>query len=359
MSIPTTAPTAPEGSRESRADRRRRGTDSRTRGDRRFTLALVAPAVLVVAALFAYPIGYAVWLSTHQWNDKISPRHPYIGVRNYTTLFESGEFWDAMGRTAFFSVITVIGGVALALGLAILLNQDFKGRTLARVLLLVPWAVPPVVNGIMWRLIFDGDNGIANTILRNLGIIDENVQWLADPDTAMNVLIFAEMWKLLPFLTLLLMASLQNIPRNLYRAAGVDGANAWKRFLHITLPGVKGALMFALIVQSMWSIKVFDTIYVLTGGSGGPAGGTTTINFLGYLTTFSNLDRGYGAAIAVVIMVLVILTTLFWILLLGRPAGGPSRWRRKPGATADVTPSLKEPGRDELAQPAGVAGESQ
>jgi multiple sugar transport system permease protein len=129
------------------------------------------------------------------------------------------------------------------------------------------------------------------------------------------------MWKLLPFLCLLMIAGLQGIPANVYKAARIDGANGWKQFLHITVPNLRGPIMFALIVQSMWSLKVFDTIYVLTGGSGGPAGGTTTINFLAYLTTFSNLDRGYGAALAISAMVLVFVITLMWIALLGRRSG--------------------------------------
>ena len=205
----------------------------------------------------------------------------------------------------------------LAICIAILLNRKFHGRTIARVLLLVPWAVPPVVNGIMWKLIFHGSIGIANTILKDLGIIKVNVQWLSDPTAAMNILVFAETWKLLPFLCLLMLAALQGIPQSLYRAAAIDGAGAWNTFWRITLPNIRGPLMFALIVQSMWSLKVFDTIYVLTGGSGGPAGGTTTINFLAYLVNFSNLDRGYGSAMAAGIMILVLVVAAFWILVFG------------------------------------------
>jgi multiple sugar transport system permease protein len=290
------------------------------RADRRFRFLLIAPAVLAVGALLLYPISYAGWLSTHRWNDKISSVHPYVGINNYLRLAADPDFQDALKRTAYFSAITVLLGVAIAIGLAVLLTQEFRGRTVARVLLLVPWAVPPVVNGIMWHLIFDGDTGIANTVLRGLGLISDNTQWLSSPQLALNVLIFAEMWKLLPFLTLLLIAALQNVPGNLYRAASIDGAGALRRFAFITLPSIRTAIMFCLIVQSMWSLKVFDTIYVLTGGSGGPAGGTTTITFLDYLTTFSNLDRGYGASMAIAIMAMVLVTTAFWLLLFRGPS---------------------------------------
>jgi multiple sugar transport system permease protein len=287
--------------------------------DRRFTIILIVPAVLVTALLLGYPMGYAVYLSTLRWNDKISPEHPFIGLENYRDLWTDQQFTDALNRTVYFSVATVFLGVAAALGIALLLNQEFPGRTIARVLLLVPWAVPPVVNGIMWKLIFDGEIGVLNYILRSLGLVDQNVQWLANPTYTMNVLIFAEIWKLLPFLCLIFLASLQSLPGNIMRAARIDGAGPWRRFIEIVLPHLKPTLMFAFIIQSMWSLKVFDTIYVLTGGSGGPAGATTTINFQAYLTTFSNLDRGYGAAMAVVIMLIVLIVAALWILLFNLP----------------------------------------
>ena len=312
---------------------RRRGPQER--GDSRFLWLLLGPSVAVVALLFAYPIGYAGWLSLLDWNDKISPEHPFVGADNYVRLAQDAEFRAALERTLYFSALTVLVGVALAVGLAVLLTQEFRGRTLARVLLLVPWAVPPVVNGIMWKLIVDGDVGILNALLRRAGIIDTNIQWLADPTSALQVLVVAEIWKLLPFITLLLMAAMQGIPATLYRAAAVDGAGAWRRFLHVTLPGIRTALMVVLIVQTMWSLKVFDTVFVLTGGSGGPAGGTTTINFFGYLTTFSNLDRGYGAAVAVVVMLLVVVSTCVWLLLLGRPPRSRRRVRTAPAAAGE------------------------
>ncbi|MCY0906268.1 carbohydrate ABC transporter permease [Arthrobacter sp. H14-L1] len=293
--------------------------------DLRFGLMLTAPSVIIILMLLGYPMGYAIFMSFHQWNDKLGADHQFIGLNNYGQLITDPAVWAAMERTAYFSVITVVGGVALAVIIAILLNRKFRGRTLARVLLLVPWAVPPVVNGIMWKLIFDGSVGIVNTILRSLGLIKENIQWLADPTAAMNILIFAETWKLLPFLCLLMLAALQGIPESIYRAAAIDGADAWNTFWRITLPNIRGPLMFALIVQSMWSLKVFDTIYVLSGGSGGPVSGTTTINFLDYITTFSNLDRGYGSAMAVGIMLLVLIVSAFWIFVFG----GFSRKRRE------------------------------
>lgn len=295
--------------------------DVRRRRDLRFVLGMAAPTVVIVVLLLGYPMGYAAYMSGFSWNDKLGTVHPFVGLQNYADLLSDEQVHGALSRTLYFAAFTVLGGVGLAVLIAVLLNRPFRGRTAVRVLLLVPWAVPPVVNGIMWKLIFDGSSGIANTVLMGLGITDTRVQWLADPGLTMNVLIFAEMWKLLPFLCLLMIAGLQGIPASIYKAARIDGAGPWQQFLHLTVPNLRGPIMFALIVQSMWSLKVFDTIYVLTGGSGGPAEGTTTINFLAYLTTFSNLDRGYGAALAISAMVLVFAVTLLWIGLLGRRSG--------------------------------------
>lgn len=296
----------------------RRSSTAEERKDRRFAVLAAGPAVLTIAALFVYPMFYAVLLSMYQLNDKMPDAAGFVGLGNFAMLATDPKFLNALARTFVFCVFTVFGGVAFAIATAVLLNVTFKGRTITRVLLLVPWAVPPVVNGIMWKLIFDGSYGAVNYLLMSLGLIDQRVQWLATPNLAMGVLIVAELWKLTPFLTLMALASMQAIPSNMYRAAAIDGANAWRRFWRLTLPNMRGTIMFLLIVQSMWSIKVFDSIYVLTGGSGGPAEATTTVNFLAYLTTFSYLDRGYGAAMSLAIMALVCVVAVFWVLVLGR-----------------------------------------
>lgn len=281
-------------------------------------VAATTPAVVTIAALFLYPMLYAVLLSMYRLNDKIPDATAFVGLENYVDLFLDPKFQAALLRTFVFCIFTVFGGVALAIAMAVLLTVNFKGQRMARVLLLVPWAVPPVVNGIMWKLIFDGSYGVANYVLMGLGLTAERIQWLATPRLALGVLIVAEVWKLTPFLALMALASMQSIPATMYRAATIDGANGWQRFWRMTLPNLRGTIMFLLIVQSMWSIKVFDSIYVLSGGSGGPAEATTTVNFLAYLTTFSYLDRGYGAAMSLAIMALVCLVAVFWVVVLGR-----------------------------------------
>lgn len=298
---------------------RRRGRSTEA-GDRRFGLILALPSFAVVVLLFAYPVGYAGWLSLHDVLQTRPNSRPFVGLNNYSDQLGGAEFWAAAGRTAYFTVLTVGLGVLLALGLGVLLTREFRGRTLARTLLLVPWAIPPVVNGLMWKFIYDANYGVANAVVRGLGLSDEDVAWLGTQQSALNAVVFAELWKLLPFLTLLLIAALQNVPRSLYKAAAIDGASPWRQFLHITLPGIRYPLMLTLIVQTLWSVKVFDSVYVLT--QGGPANGTTMLNYWGYLQTFSFLNIGYGAATAIIVMLLILTATLIYIRLLSRPEGG-------------------------------------
>jgi multiple sugar transport system permease protein len=218
-----------------------RGTKNRflSRGraespDSRFALWLVVPSTAIITGLLGYPILYAAWLSLHDFKLSRPQSQPFVGLTNFVQMARDPEFLAALGRTTYFTVLTVGLGVLMALGLALLLAQEFRGSAFARTLLLVPWAVPPVVNGIMWRWIYDGNYGALNWILLKLGVISEAKLWLGTPESALNAVVFAELWKLLPFITLIILASLQGIPRNLYRAARVDGANAWQRFTHIT-----------------------------------------------------------------------------------------------------------------------------
>lgn len=290
---------------------------ARTRGELaegRFALWLIAPSVALIIGLLAYPILYAAWLALHDYNLARPLSQPFVGLSNFVQMISNPEFLAALGRTAYFTVVTVGVGVLLALALALLLAREFRGQTLARVLLLIPWAVPPVVNGIMWRWIYDGNYGALNWILMEFGAISKPKFWLGTPESALNAIIFAEMWKLLPFITLILLAALQTIPRNLYRAARVDGANAWYSFVHITLPSIRNAVILVLILQTMWSIKVFDVIYVLT--KGGPANGTTTLFYYGYLETFKFLNVGYGSAVSFTTMMIVLVLTIGYVTML-------------------------------------------
>jgi multiple sugar transport system permease protein len=205
----------------------------------------------------------------------------------------------------------VVAVIILALLVALMLNHALGRSAFFRVVLLVPWALAPVANAVLWKWIYNANYGILNQALLGLGLIDKNIIWLGSPWLALNMILLADIWKAVPFIALLMLAGLQNIPAYLYKAARLDGANAWQQFVHVTLPGIKTTLVISIVLQSIWALKVFDLIYVLTKGS--PADSTVLLNYLSWRETFSNLDVGYGAAIANVLFVLMFMLALVYI----------------------------------------------
>lgn len=281
---------------------------------KRFRMGLwfTAPAIIVLLTVLAYPIIASFVLSfqrirfagqglTYQFN----------GLNNYAELLRNQLFRASLFRSIYFTFIEVIAVLILALLVALMLNHPLGRHAFFRVVLLVPWALAPVANAVLWKWIYNANYGILNTILLSLGIVDKNVVWLGSPWLALNMILLADIWKSVPFISLLLLAGLQNIPPYLYKAARLDGANTWQQIAHVTLPGIKTSLVISIVLQSIWALKVFDLIYVLTHGS--PADSTVLLNYLSWRETFSNLDIGYGAAIANVLFVLMFLLALAYI----------------------------------------------
>jgi len=271
-----------------------------------------APAVIVLLTVLAYPI-LASWvlsfLRVYFAGQGLSFR--FYGLTNYTELLTNQLFREALLRSIYFTLVEVIVVTFLALTVALLLNHPLGRHAFFRVVLLVPWALAPVANAVLWKWIYNANYGILNQALIGLGIIDRNIIWLGSPVLALNMILLADIWKAVPFIALLLLAGLQNIPSHLYKAARLDGANAWQQFQHVTLPGLKTTLIISIVLQSIWALKVFDLIYVLTKGS--PADSTVLLNYLSWRVTFSNLDVGYGAAIANVLFVLMFILSLVYI----------------------------------------------
>jgi len=281
---------------------------------KRFKLGLwfTAPALIVLLTVLAYPIVASFVLSfqrirfagqglTHQFN----------GFNNYIELLKNQTFREALLRSIYFTLTEVITVLLLALIVALLLNHPLGRHAFFRVVLLVPWALAPVANAVLWKWIYNANYGILNYILISLGLVKENVIWLGKPWLALNMILLADVWKAVPFIALLLLAGLQNVPNYLYRAARLDGANTWQQFVYVTLPGIKTTLVISTVLQSIWALKVFDLIYVLTKGS--PADSTVLLNYLSWRETFSNLDIGYGAAIANVLFVMMFMLSLVYI----------------------------------------------
>lgn len=281
------------------------------------------PSLAVLALIMAYPIGRTLVMSFQSVRLKGGAiESEWVGFDNFLRLFGDRTFMTSLRGTLYFSSMEVVLVVLLSLGAALLLNHRLARAPVFRIMLLVPWALAPVANAVLWQWILNPNYGALNFLLKSVGLIDRNIVWLATPAGALNALLVVDVWKSMPFITLLLLAAVQRVPAQLYRAAYLDGANAFNRFLHVTLPQIRGTLIIATVLQAIWSLRIFDLIYVLTRG--GPADATALLNFLAYRTTFSFLELGYGAAIADIVFIASLAFALI-IMALMRPNGGGAR----------------------------------
>ena len=282
---------------------------------RRTGVFLVIPALVVMAAVILYPIARSIVLSFQK--AKLSAGEigtTWAGGENYRRISEDETFTLALRNSAFFTVSEVLLVLAIALGVALLLNTRFGRNPIYTTILLVPWVIAPVANAVLWKWILHANYGALNALLTALGITHRYVNWLGTPGLALRMLLLADVWKSVPFIALIVLAGLQNIPAALYKAAKLDGANAWQRFRYVTLPGLRTPLALAVVLQTIWSFKVFDLIFVLT--KAGPADATLLLNFLAYRVSFNFLDFGYGAAIANIIFLIMFALALIFIKLL-------------------------------------------
>lgn len=275
---------------------------------------LNSPAILLLLGLVLYPIVYSFWLSLHAYNLRQPNRVRFIGLDNYATVLASDQFWSAAGNTAMFCVASITLTVVLGTLLALLLNEAFPGRGILRAVMLLPWAIPPVVNGLIWQWMLDGQHGLINALLLGAGVISEPQAWLSSAATAMPALVLAQVWNHVPFVAVVMLAALQTVPEELYDSARLEGAGLWQRFRHVTLPWLSHALLLVLVTQTMVALRTFDIIYVLTGG--GPGSATTVIAWLTYVTTFNMTDFGRGNAYAYIIALVTLALSLLYIRLL-------------------------------------------
>lgn len=279
-----------------------------------FAFLLNSPALIVIILLAGYPIIYSAWISLHKFNLKRPLIFEFIGFGNYQRILESTEFWAALWITVQFTVLAVALSVLIGLGFALLLNRQFPGCGLVRTLVLIPWAIPPVVNGLMWQWIYDSKVGALNGLLVSLGLIADYRGWLSTPTSALIALVWADVWNIVPLAVILLLAALQRIPTELYDAARVDGAGSIQSFRYVTIPWLSQALLVVLILQTMSAIRTFDVIYVLTAG--GPGTATTTLTWKTFLTTFDSLDFGLGNAYAYTVSLITLVLAIFYFRIL-------------------------------------------
>lgn len=289
--------------------------------DPRVGWAYVAPALTVILLVGLFPLAWTVWESLHR-HDLRMPwlGRPFVGVANYVAIAADARFWAALGHTAFFAVASISLELVLGLFLALALNESFRGRGVVRAAVLVPWAIPTVVAALLWRFMFESQTGIANAVLVGTGVLDQPIVWFVRTATAWVPVILADVWKTTPFVALLLLAGLQNIDRSLYEAAATDGASAWWQLRHITLPLLAPAMLVVLIFRTLDAFRVFDLVYVLTGG--GPGTSTEPIAVYAFNALLQNLEFGYGAALSVVIFLVTFGLALLCIKGFGAAVGG-------------------------------------
>jgi len=285
--------------------------------DARTAWLLVIPSLLVILGVTLWPIIYTFILSFFKAPTGLNQVRTFVGLGNYIEMVKDQIFWETIGRTMHFTVVSV--GLELVLGLAVaqLIHSHPIGWRFLRFSLIIPWAVPTIVNGAMWRWIYSADFGALNGILMQLGLIKHYVPWLTLPNMAMNLVILADVWHMMPFVALILQAALATIPEELDEAAAVDGANAWQRFWRIRLPLLRPAILIALIARTVDAFRVFDIVYIIT--SAGPANKTLTITYLTYLNSFPYGKQGIGAALSFLISIFTIIMALIFIRFLYHP----------------------------------------
>jgi multiple sugar transport system permease protein len=285
--------------------------------DRQLGALFVAPSLLVMALLIGWPILYAFFLSFQNLTvagGQVS--YEFTGLSNYLRFLDDARLRQTIGQTLIYTTLRVGGTLLIGLSLAMLLHQVFWGVGLLKRLFLIPWALSYVVNALVWGWIFHGNFGALNAILLALGVIDQYHVWLAEPTTAMLAIVFADIWKAVPFAALMILAALQGVPRDLEDAAKVDGAGPWARFRFIILAWIRPVLLVLLVMETMWAFKAFDLIWVLT--KGGPLDTTMVLNVYAYQQTFVFFNFGYGASVAYLITVLILgLTVLYFVALRG------------------------------------------
>jgi multiple sugar transport system permease protein len=279
---------------------------------------LMLPLLIVMIAVIGWPLIDTVRLS---FTDAklVGTQGSFVGLDNYVKILSGTNFQRALVTTFWFAVLSVALEMVIGVLAALLLNQQFYGRSVLRALMILPWALPTVVNATLWRLIYNPEYGALNAALLQMGLIDAYRSWLGEPNTALASLILADCWKNFPLVALIALAALQAVPRDITAASMVDGAGAWSRFRFVIMHYLAGPLMVALVLRTIEAFKVFDIIWVMTRG--GPANSTRTLSILVYQEAFSFQRAGSGASLALIVTLLVTVLAVAYAALIRKSAG--------------------------------------
>jgi multiple sugar transport system permease protein len=288
--------------------RRRRFSKRRARAGRLF----VAPNLTAVAVFMLFPLGFSLYMSVQNW-DLFRPAK-FVGLANYRSLFADDPLFEiALRNTVVYTVGTVVPTVLISLAVAGVLNRKAKGINIFRTIIFLPLAVSSVVMAVVWQFVFNTNNGLLNIMLGWIGL--GPVPWLNDPKWAMLSLCTVSVWRSVPFATVILLAAMQGVPDNLYEAAKLDGAGEVRQFVSITVPLIRAAVSFVVVISIIHAFQAFDLVYVLTGGNGGPETATYVLGIMLFQHAFSFLEFGYASALAWVIFAILLVLTVVQLRL--------------------------------------------
>ena len=269
-----------------------------------FPYTLVTPALAVTILIIFFPIIQTATMSLFHYVIWKPKDNRFIGLGNYLQALKDEVFWISLRNTLIWIAGVIVLQLLLGFATALLLNRDFKWRGLARSLILIPWVTPSVITALMWRWMYDGNNGVINDLLVRIGLLKSYFPWLANSSTALPAIMIALMWQGFPFFAIMILAGLQAIPKSLYEAAQVDGATTWQKFARITLPMLVPILFTSILLRIIWVANSMDVIYVMTGG--GPGYATHTLPVYSFIRAYKALDFGYASTIAIFLTFLLI-----------------------------------------------------
>jgi len=286
------------------------------REEERYGFALITPSMLVVFGVIIVPIITTLVYSFVNIDPLSSHNGEFAGLSFYIKALSSSVFWEDLGRTLYFTAASTAIETAFGLMIALLLNQKFPGVRFLRAIIIIPWAIPTVVNGSLWKLMLNGEYGVINALLVRVHLIDSYQSWLGNPQTAMLCIVIADAWKMTPLAVIFFLAALQGIDKTRYEAAMVDGAGAFRRFTAITLPALRPTIMVIIVMRTVEKFKAFDIFYLMTRG--GPANSTKTLMYDTYLQAFTNLNYSEAATLAYLIVLVVVMMTVVYIRMMKR-----------------------------------------
>jgi len=275
--------------------------------------ALVAPVATLVAIGVLFPLGYVLLLGGYDYSPYLGRAPRFVALSNYRAILTDGAFWSALLASVIWVVGSVVPQFLLGLGMALVLNETFRGRGFVRTIILAPWAVSGVVTGFIWMWLFDGTIGIIHDLLMKARIVDAPVAWGIQESTTWLMVFVANAWRGAPFFAIVILAALQSIDPALYEAAAIDGGSRWQKFRYVTWPLIFNAVVISTLLRALWTFNFIDLLWTMTRG--GPAGATTTLPIYIFDVVYQKGEFGYGAALSVVLCVLLIVFSAgYWQL---------------------------------------------